>query len=624
MDQRFLDFYNQELRHIRETAAGFAVEFPKIAGRLGLDNTEISDPYVERLLEGFAFLTARIQLKLDSRFPRFTQHLLEIIYPHYHKPLPSITIAQLNPKLREGTLSKGFVVEPQTALHSVLGKNERTACEFRTAHSLTLWPLEVTQASYYDSDSALAFDNWHGPKHAKAGIKLSLKSTNDTAFSELNLDELVFHLSGHDELPMRLYEQVFAHSIGAQVRAKGIQKQTPEFISQKSILPVGFDQHEALLPDIEPAFSGYRVLQEYFAFPQRFMFFKLVGLTALLKNTHSTELEIVILLNKSDKTLGPLVNKDLFQLNCTPAINLFPKRGSRINLAEAQHDHHVVIDRTRPQDFEVYRIEEVSGYSADNDDKQRFAPFYGQNHEHLAEGNYYTSYREPRLLSSKQKRHGTRSNYIGSEVFLAAVETSDVPLGQRTKQLDLKLLCTNRDLPLFMPTGRGRTDFTLGASAPVDSIRCLNGPSKPVPAQPPSETSWKFINHLSLNYLSLVNQTNNEAAQAIQSMLKLYINEQDASQVKQVEALRRVSSKPIVRRLPVAAGHIAYGRGLEISMEVDESGFEGFGFFLFGAVMEQFFARYTSINSFTELVLISEQRGIVKRWPARSGCKQIL
>lgn len=624
MDQRFLDYYNQELRHVRETAADFAKEFPKIAGRLGMDNTEVADPYVERLLEGFAFLTARVQLKLDSRFPRFTQHLLEIVYPHYHKPLPSITITQFNPNLAEGSLSEGFTVKRHTALYSILAKNERTACEFRTAHDLTLWPLELSQASYYDSDSALASGNWGGPPEAKAGIKLSLKSTNDTAFSELDMEELVFHISGHDELPMRLYEQIFAHGLGFQVRGKGLHKQTAAFIPQKNLQAVGFDDHETLLPGIEPSFSGYRLLQEYFAFPQRFMFFKLGALAQHLKNIHSTELEIVILLDKNDKSLKPLINKDLFQLNCTPAINLFPKRGDRINLKDGRHEHHVLVDRTRPQDFEVYHIDEVNGYAAGGENKQSFAPFYGQTQEHLEDGNYYTSYREPRLLSSKQKQYGSRSNYIGSEVFLAAVDSSNAPIGQHIKQLELKLSCTNRDLPLHMPTGRGRTDFTLDISAPVDSIRCIHGPSKPVPAHPPSETSWKFINHLSLNYLSLINQEKNEAAQAIKSMLRLYINDQDASQVKQVEALQKVSAQPIVRRLPVSAGQIAYGRGLEIRMEIDESGFEGLGFFLFGTVMERFFARYTSINSFTELVLISEQRGEVKRWTARSGCKQIL
>ena len=624
MDQRFLDYYNQELRHVRETAAEFAKEFPKIAGRLGMDNTEVADPYVERLLEGFAFLTARIQLKLESRFPRFSQHLLEIVYPHYHKPLPAITIAQLNPNLTEGSLSEGFTVQRHTALYSILGKNERTACEFRTAHALTLWPLELTQASYYDSDSALASGNWGGPPQAKAGIKLCLRSTNDTAFSELKINELVLHLSGHDELPMRLYEQIFAHGLGVQIRGKGLHKQAPEFIPQEYLQPVGFDDHESLLPGIEPSFSGYRILQEYFAFPQRFMFFKIGALANCLKNIQSTELEILILLDISDKSLNPLITKDLFQLNCTPAINLFPKRGDRLNLSDGQHEHHVLVDRTRPQDFEVYQIDEVNGYSAGGESKQSFAPFYGQTQEHLEGGNYYTTYREPRLLSSKQKLYGSRSNYIGSEVFLAAVDASNAPIGQHIKQLDLKLLCTNRDLPLHMPTGRGRTDFTLDISAPVDSIRCICGPSKPVPALPPSETSWKFINHLSLNYLSLVNQEKEEAAQATQNMLRLYINPQDATQVKQVEALKRVRAQPIVRRLPVSAGQIAYGRGLEISIEVDESGFEGLGFFLFGTVMERFFARYTSINSFTELVLISEQRGEIKRWTARSGCKQIL
>ena len=149
MDPRLLRHYNQELGHLREMGAEFAHQFPKIAGRLGMDGIEVNDPYVERLLEGFAFLAARVQLKLDAEFPRFTHRLLEILYPQFLAPTPSMLVAQFKADINDPNLATGVTVPRGTAMRSLLGKGDETACDFRTAQAVELLPIEIASVGYF-------------------------------------------------------------------------------------------------------------------------------------------------------------------------------------------------------------------------------------------------------------------------------------------------------------------------------------------------------------------------------------------------------------------------------------------------------------------------------------------
>jgi type VI secretion system protein ImpG len=282
-------------------------------------------------------------------------------------------------------------------------------------------------------------------------------------------------------------------------------------------------------------------------------------------------------------------------------------------------------------DLEVYQVDSVVGYEEDTNRKQRFRPFYaasdmgdGTEGEEDEEKAYYTLRRTPRLLSSKEQRFGPRTSFFGSEVYLALVDGRDAPYRHSLDQLEVMTLCTNRDLPLNMPVGKLNTDFTLEIRAPVDSIRCVAGPTEPRPsfAQASSDAVWRLISHLSLNYLSLVNTDSQTGASALRDLLKLYGHTDDAATRKQIEGIKSVHSRPIVRRLS-ESGPLTFGRGLEITLSCDEAAFEGSGVFLLGAVLAQFFARYVSINSFTETVLQTTDRGEVMRWPATIGLRQI-
>jgi type VI secretion system protein ImpG len=619
MDPRLLRYYNQELLHLREMGAEFATQFPKIAARLRMEGLEVADPYVERLLEGFAFLAARLQLKLDAEFPRFTERLLEVVYPHFLWPMPSMLIARLEADPGDMGLASGAIVPRGSILRGTPARGGATACEFRTGHDVTLWPLEITGAEYFSHAAHLplaAAPQW---RQYGGGVRMTLRTTGGLDLSSVALQDLRLHFSGADEIAWRLHELVCGHAIGVFVMAGGRH----ELLSADAIEPVGFDDDHALLPSTLRGFEGYRLMQEYFAFPQRYLFFDLRGVGPALRRLGGTEAEVVILFSRGDAQLQQAVDAGSLALHCVPAINLFEHRCDRIHVDDGAHDHHVVPDRARPMDFEVFDVIDVVGHGTGLDAERRFLPLYTAFHTELpGHEAYFALRREPRLLSAVQKREGPRSSYIGSEVFISVVDPDEAPYPGDLHQLGVRARCSNRDLPLLMPLG-GASDLRLEHSAPVRCVRVIKGPSRPLSAQREGNVAWRFINQLSLNHLSLLDTDAAEGAAALREMLRLYAHEGDAALQRQVEGLRSVRAQPVVRRLPMP-GPIAFGRGVQIDLEVDELAFQGGSAFLLGCVLERYFARHVSINGFTQTRVTSPTRGAILQGRPRCGARPIL
>lgn len=623
MDPRLLDYYDRELRHLAGMCGEFARAYPKIAGRLSLEGFikefQCPDPYVERLLEGFAYMAARVQLKVDAEYPRFTQALLDMVYPDYLAPVPSMGIVQFQPDLRQGSLNAGVEIGRGAALRSLLGKDDQTACEYSTGHSVTLWPLSIRAADYLPSPAALAAVGL-ASSPGKAALRLRLASTAGAPFSSLPLDRLVFHVCGNDQAAMRLYEQVHANALAIfcrPVAAEEAWRREP----QAQVEVVGFGDDEALLPQGPRSFQGYRLLKEYFSFPPRFMFFGLSGLRPSLQRCNASEIELLVVFETAVPLLQEAIDVSRLALFCAPVVNLFPRRTDRIHLNDASNEFHIVVDRSRPMDFEVYAVASVQGFGAGIEPEVEFLPFYssavpqGRGGEPAA---YYTLFRTPRVLSSRQQVYGTRSSYVGSEVFLSLVDPTEAPYSSSLRQIGICALCTNRDLPLQMPVGQGRTDLTWDIAAPLSSIRFFAGPTEPRATTAHKDVAWKLISHLSLNYLSLTDTGSDEGAAALRELLNLYASLGDPAVARQVEGVRSVSAQTVARRLPIP-GPVSFGRGLQISLRFDEAPFAGTGVFLLAAVLERFFARYVTINAFTECTLSTNSRGEIRTWPPRIG-----
>ena len=626
MDPRLLRLYDQELKFVRELGGEFAAEFPKIAGRLGLDAFECGDPYVERLLEGFAFLAARVQLKLEAEFPTFTQNLLDVVYPHFLAPTPSMVVADFKPDLQGGKFENGYTIARDTAVYGILGKGDVTACEFRTAHDVTLWPVMLTDVEYLAGSAAVSALGLADQRGAKAAIRLRLSTAGQTPFAALSLQSLSFFVRGATaEISVSIIEQLLANALGVVVRPPVRPWPWQDNLPKSAIGHAGMRESEALLPFGPRSFQGYRLLSEYFAFPERFFFVTLGGLGPSIRRATGNELEIFVLLDRENKALVRGLSKENLLLNCAPAINVFPKRLDRVHITDKTNEHHVIADRNRPIDFEIYALLSVSGQGADLEREQEFLPFYARSDltRDSDLGAYYIVRRLPRMLSAKQRRTGGRSNYVGSELYLSLVDAHEAPYRADLRQLSVRALCTNRDLPLLMPLGKGKTDFTVEIGAPLESIRAVAGPTRPKPSKAHGGVAWRMINHLALNYLSITNARDGSGATALREILSLYADVADVTTAKQIDGVKSVTSVPVIRRLP-GAGQTAIARGLEVAVAFDETAFQGAGVFVLGMVLAEFFARYTSINSFTETVIKTLDRGEVMRWPMMIGRRHML
>lgn len=625
MDTRLLRHYENELSYLREMGSEFAEAYPKIAGRLGMDSAEVLDPYVERLLEGVAFLSARVQLEMELQFPSFTRHLLEIVYPHYLAPTPSMMVAAFDPDPANAAMADGYTLKRGTQLRSSLGEGDQTACVFTTSQDVTLWPIDIVQAEYLDGRGQLVAAGISRDVEARAGIRLRLRRRGVEPISGLSLDKLTLFLNNKVGRNWDLHELLCTQVTGMAARSTDRRADWVLDLPAAAVNPRGFDMAEALLPTPKRSFDGYRLLQEYFGMPERFHFVDLVGLSPALKKATGTEVDIYIMLRDGMPDMAPSVTPEAFTLHATPAINLFDKRCDRVLLTTTDVEHHIVPDRTAPLDFEIYDLKSVRGISEKGDKDVEFRPFYSSD-DFTAAGDmhpsYYTQFRRMRQRSEKERLKGVRTSYLGSELYLTLVDPQQAPYPVDLGQLSVQATCTNRDLPLLLSTGAADV-FHLPDGGPVAHVTTPVSPTRPRPSLGQGDTAWRLISHLSLNYLSITDTDNGGGIQALRELVGIYAPAADKTVEKQIEGMISIESRPIVRRMSDGVLSTAV-RGLELKLGFDDSFFEGTSVYVLGSVLERFFRRYVTINSFTETVLFTRQRGEIARWKPETGLARII
>ncbi|MEX3897583.1 type VI secretion system baseplate subunit TssF [Paraburkholderia sp. JPY432] len=621
MDPQFLDYYSRELTYMREMAGEFAAQHPKIARRLGMEGIDVADPYVERLIEAFCFMSARTQIKLDAEFPRFTQRLLEVVYPNYVAPTPAIAVAQLRPSLREGDFTKGLKVPRDSMLRSAIPPGEQTACEFRSSQDVTLWPIEIVEARLTAVPPDIPDTDRHLLPHVqlRGALRLRLRTTGEVKFSQMtNFDRLPIYIGGDERIASHLFELIHAGSVASVVRAYGASRDEGHVVAKTPVAFEGLQAEQCLLPLTWNTFHGHNLLQEYFACRQRFYFFALTQLAAGLARVDSKEAEIVLLLDRLPEELATHVDAARFLLFCTPVINLFRKRTDRVEINRAQTDFHLLADRTRPLDYEIFSVSRVFGQRAQTSLEVEFNPLYQTLHSDVGNhGRYFSVRREQRALSANARRYGTRTPYIGTEVYVSLVDQAEAPYADDIRYLSVEAWVSNRDLPRLIPRN-GKTDLTMSDSVPIEGVRLVHAPSAPRAPYASGETAWRLIRQLSFNYMPLAQLDHGDGGQALRNMLGLFIAPGEREQARQIEALVGARTEPVVRRLP-GDGLLVYGRGVRCELTVDETGFSGISPYLFGLVLEHYLARHVSINVFTETELRSMQRGLITQWRPRMG-----
>lgn len=625
MDTRILRHYESELAFLREMGAEFAEAYPKIAGRLGMDSAEVIDPYVERLLEGVAFLSARVQLELELQFPAFTRHLLEIVYPHYLAPTPSMMVAAFRPDTENAAMKDGYTLPRGTRLRSAVGEAAQNACIFTTAQDVTLWPLAISEAEYIDGRGALVAAGLARDIEARAGIRLRLRRLGDGPISGLSVDRLTLFLTGLGGRNWDLHEILCTQVTGMAGRSADRRNDWIEPLPGARAVPRGYDPSDALLPYPRRSFDGYRLLQEYFGMPERFHFVDLAGLAPAIRRAGGSEVDIYIFLRDGRPDIGPAVAPEAFHLYATPAVNLFSRRCDRVILTRKDAEIHVVPDRTAPLDYEIYQITDVVGISDKGEEDVRFRPFYSAD-DFTAAGSthpaYYTVNRRMRQRTERERLRGVRTSYLGSETYLSLVDPTQAPWRGDIGQLAVQAMCTNRDLPLLLATGTPDV-FHLPEGGPVSMITTPIAPTRPRPSLGQGDSAWRLISHLALNYLSIADTENGGGIQALRELVGIYAPVGDRTVEKQIEGMISIESRPIVRRISDGLLSSAV-RGLEIRLGFDDSFFEGTSAYLLGSVLERFFRRYVSINSFTETVITTLQRGEIARWKPDRGLGRII
>jgi type VI secretion system protein ImpG len=625
MDRAFLAYYEAELSHIRDLSKEFAALHPTVARNLSLDAVPCPDPYVERLLEGVAFLAARTRLKLDGESQRHVRGILDALYPDLAAPAPAMSTVVLHPGPQVQTMADGHLVRRGTRLVAALREGISTRAVYTTAQDVTLWPVALEAVEYLQDRGALAAAGVPDGliKGAEAGLKLTFRRVGAGGFADLSLDRLDLEFSGGPKSGA-IFDAVFAAPL--PVIARKVAPAAPFYQGAEPGL-VGIRDDEALLPRLRPSFEGYRLVREYFLMPERFHSLRLEGLAPAVRAA-GPKLEVIVPMGRAAPGIADVAAKD-FRLFATPVVNLFEKECNVVEMDARATAHVVHADRTRPLDFEIHRLLRVSDAETDGPQSD-IHPLYTPAAQ-AGSGLVYTTERRPRRPGADELRRGqTRTSYTGDDLFVSVARPVHVQQTKPLRRLDIRALVSNRDLPIFDDQPR----LTLETGDPVARVELLSAMRRPRTSMPASlpqvgrdgeaafdDLTWRLVGQLSLNHLSLAEES--KGAEPLRAMLELYADRGDPALSRHVRSLTRVTSRQIIERLDLP-GPLCLGKGVEITLHVDEGPLSGSSSLLLSALLSRLFARHASINSFVRTKTRLQQRQEEVAWPMCLGNRDLI
>lgn len=652
MNREFLEHYNRELGLFYEHAREFAEEFPGVAGRLGGQLSDRSDPMIGGLLEGAAFLAARVQLKLKSEYQTFTESLLEQVVPHYLAPTPSAMLVEVTPPYANPTLREGHTIAKGAYFDAVYRDRDRNvACRFQLRSAITLWPFQVTRADYISSLGALQAMGIPAGSDVVAALRLTLTcrsaerledepspadalQQNVGLVSGVRASRLPIYLAGAESDAGALVEQIFGHRRGVYLRHLDPDGDAVvQTLPSDCVEQVGFDEDERLLPETPRVFAGFDILRDYFIFPRKYLGFRLTGLENALRRVPAQSVDLVVTFDELQNRLVTAVKPELFRLHAAPAVNLFEKTLDRIRVRRGHFEYQIVADRSRALEYEAHRILDVFAHVVGSPTK---LPVYGVYSAEPGADNTdlrYAIRRLPRRRTAEERRYAGSSEYVGVDTFIQFGGAAFEDDSNGVAEVSLRALCSNRHLVEFLPLAGGAADFRFLDDTSLD-VRCVAGPSRPresvvnalhskTESLTAGQVAWRLVNVLALNHLGLMERAGGQGGRALQETMTLFADISDGPTERRIRGVRQVDATPVVRRVRHASG-ITVARGLEVRVLLEEKAFEGSVPFLLGAVLDRFFAEYVGLNSFTQTVVESTERGEIMRWPPRLGRRQPL
>lgn len=592
----FNHYYQSELAELRQLGVRFAERNPALAAFLGQGG---QDPDVERLLEGFAFLTGRLRQKLDDELPELTHSLLNLLWPHYLRPLPSCAILEFDPLPAPGVavqVPRGTEVESRPL--------DEVSCRFRTCSHLEIQPLRLEDLTFASRGTG-------------ALLTLRLALTGNGTLDDLALGQLPLHLTGDRTLSQDLYLALLHNLAGLSlvpVDAQGqplIDDQGREYLlslATDEVQPLGFGEEEALLPYPPNAFRGYRHLQEYFAFPEKFLFVSVQGLARLetlprAVRRQARGLELRFDIGRIARQ-PRLPTRDNLRLHCVPVVNLFRHDALPIRLDGKRDEYPLFPAGHGREHLGVFAVERVTGWQPGGLGHREYLPFESFAHDLSFGGQggrpHYAVRQRTALL------HG------GIDTYLAFGDPGNEP-----DTLSIELTCTNQNLPLRLRGGDLclPTENTPGGLA----FRNLAAPTASHAPVLSGDRLWQLVSNLSLNYLSLTDVDALRTVLASYDLPRQHDRQAERVSRQRLAALHAISHRPVdrlYRGLPI--------RGIATQLDMDASGFRSEGeLYLFASVLNEFFALYASLNSFHQLSVRSLQ-GEVYLWTPRMGQQPLI
>ena len=596
-NREMLELYARELGYLRERGSEFAKDFPKVAARLGISGQVCADPHVERLIESFAFLSARLSREMEAELPLLTGSLLGVLYPQLTAPVPAMAIAQFEIEPRESKLGSGYTIEKHTPLFAT--SQSGPICRFRTAYPVTLWPIEVKNASLVPPE-VLDFPSWL-LSNVMSVLKIDL-STPGVTLDKLGMKSLRFHIAGGGMATARLYDLLAAHTEKVLVVGPGGEK---SFVEAR-LRPVGFEADEDVLPYPEHAHRAHRLVQEYFSLPEKFHFFDI----EFTKLPATRDLSIFLFFNEKPPS-GVAVRATTLKLGCTPIINLYSKSAEPIRVDQSRPEYRLAPDARNERTTEIHSITRVAATSAGEPTQIEYEPFFSYTHRKTGE--------EPRAFFHARRVPTGRKELPGTEMFLSFVNIDFHPHRPPSETVYATVLCTNRDLAGEIAMG---TQLSQERPAPVKKIVCLTKPTPQHAAPLGGEALWRLISNLSVNHLSITD--GRSGAMALRESLRSYVFGDSPDAQRQIDAMLEISSRVVTRRLGRDAWR-GYCRGLEITLTIADDQFAGSSAVLLASVLSRYFALQAHVNAFTELALKRASREeIWKRWPPTAGERALL
>ncbi|WP_175721200.1 type VI secretion system baseplate subunit TssF [Burkholderia anthina] len=623
--ETLLPHYEYEVGLLLRGLTEFTQRYPKIGARLGIGNGH-GDLHVDRMIQTFALLAARIDVKLEDSYPEFTEALLETLYPQYLRTVPACAIAQFDPSALFNQLTTPLTVTRGTSLDA-----NAAACRFRTVYDVILSPLRIHSARY--APATLTPSTVRLPADVTGIVSITFASAtpSETFDSAIPSDFVRTHLSGDRPLIATLTDALLQHACAAFVEAD--QSGRWNALSKVPIEVVGFDENEQLLPK-EPVntSAALQYLIESFAFLEKFDFVD-VDLGRMRRAARAPEARLLTLhvairglaeKSSTDQAINGL-DATAFQLFCTPVVNLFKRDATPIQLTNADTAYPVMpVPLQTGVPLDVYSIDAVYLGDRTQSDQDTVAvarrtarttvlPYHAFSHSRPADpaNVYWTAFRD----------HHSAAGASRSPLLLSLVGLAGNAAHSKHPQIEVDVTATNGDLPSRLPIGAPDSDLLHDGAALACPIRLRTRPTLPSTLPRGHDSLWRVLAGMSLHPFDLTQI----GLKSFKDFLRLHAPRANVIAQRSIDAITGLDYQPAIKWMSLANQFPSFVRGVEIIVSLDEGALRDVTLSLFAQVLDRFFAPYAPTNSYVQLVLRSALSGAeLLRCPTQPGIRPVL